>query len=281
MSRALVFGGGSLNGMAWQIGVLAGLTKAGFDPGGADLVIGTSSGAVVAAHVAQDADILDVYATRLRGPEYEIPARMTLGTQARLGWGMLRAKDPEDFRGRAGRLARAAGHRRAAERRAVLEARLPYREWPRRRLLVTAVDATSGTFTTFDRSSGVPLLDAVLASGALPGVWPPVEIQGRLWIDGALRSYTNADLAAGVDQLVVLAPKSRRLGPIAGVRDDLARLGPETRAVVITPDRAAREAIGRNAMDPRRQTHAARAGMAQTAGSAAEAYAAISACWAS
>lgn len=103
-----------------------------------------------------------------------------------------------------------------------------------------------------------------------------MEIQGRLWIDGALRSYTNADIAVGVDRLVVLAPKSRRIGPIAGVSDDLARLGPQTRAVVITPDRAARAAIGRNAMDPGRQAGAARAGMAQAGGSHAE----ISAIWA-
>jgi predicted acylesterase/phospholipase RssA len=45
---ALVLGGGGITGIAWEIGVLAGLAEAGTDLSGADLVVGTSAGSVVA-----------------------------------------------------------------------------------------------------------------------------------------------------------------------------------------------------------------------------------------
>ena len=47
--RALVLGSGGIVGIAWEIGVLAGLAEHGVDLGEADLVIGTSAGAVVGA----------------------------------------------------------------------------------------------------------------------------------------------------------------------------------------------------------------------------------------
>lgn len=43
-TRALVLGGGGVTGIAWQVGVLAGLHSAGVDLSGADAVIGTSAG---------------------------------------------------------------------------------------------------------------------------------------------------------------------------------------------------------------------------------------------
>jgi NTE family protein len=45
-SRALVLGSGGIVGIAWEIGVLAGLAEHGVDLREADLVIGTSAGAV-------------------------------------------------------------------------------------------------------------------------------------------------------------------------------------------------------------------------------------------
>ena len=49
--RALVLGGGGSTGNAWLIGVIAGLSDAGLDVTGADLIIGTSAGATAAAQV--------------------------------------------------------------------------------------------------------------------------------------------------------------------------------------------------------------------------------------
>jgi NTE family protein len=49
--RALVLGGGGVAGIAWMTGLLAGLADAGQDVTGADLLVGTSAGAAVAAQV--------------------------------------------------------------------------------------------------------------------------------------------------------------------------------------------------------------------------------------
>ena len=78
---------------------------------------------------------------------------------------------------------------------AVIGAWLPSHEWPARRLVIAAVDADTGECATFDSASGVSLIEAVSASCAVPGVWPPVQINGRRWMDGGMRSAANADLA--------------------------------------------------------------------------------------
>lgn len=70
-----------------------------------------------------------------------------------------------------------------AQRRSVVEARLVTTEWPLT-LQVTAIDAATGQLHVFDRTTGISLTDAVSASGAVPGVWPLVHINGRAWIDG-------------------------------------------------------------------------------------------------
>jgi NTE family protein len=71
-------------------------------------------------------------------------------------------------------------------REGVIASRLPVHTWPEHRLLVVAVDAESGERRVFDRTSGVQLVDAVAASCALPGVWPPVTIDGRRYMDGGM-----------------------------------------------------------------------------------------------
>jgi predicted acylesterase/phospholipase RssA len=57
-----------------------------------------------------------------------------------------------------------------------------------------------------DRASGVALVDAVAASCAVPGIWPPVTIAERRYMDGGVRSTTNADLARGSDRILILNP---------------------------------------------------------------------------
>jgi len=83
------------------------------------------------------------------------------------------------------------------ERRRVIECRLPSHEWPSRALKTVAVDAGSGEPRVLDSASGVSLVDAVTASTAVPGVWPPATIEGRRYIDGGVRSSANADCALG------------------------------------------------------------------------------------
>ncbi|MGY2065382.1 patatin-like phospholipase family protein [Blastococcus sp. SYSU DS0619] len=265
---ALVLGGGGITGIAWEIGVLAGLAEAGVDLSGADLVVGTSAGSVVGAQLTSGAPLEEMYARQLEPPTQERVARMTRGNLARYAWAMLasRGRDVE-FRRRVGSLALAAEKAGLTpteqERLDVIGSRLVSREWPDRPLTVTAVDAATGEFRPFDRESGVPLLQAVAASCAVPGVYPPVTIDGRRYVDGGMRSAANADLAQGYDRLVVLAPIPRGVGPMASV--DAQVTGLLARVAVVAPDEGARAAIGRNVLDPAAREPSARAGRAQAA----------------
>jgi NTE family protein len=269
---ALVLGGGGITGIGWEIGLVAGLAEAGVDLGTADLVVGTSAGSVVGSQLTSGIAVEDLYARQLEPPTQERVARMTRGVLARYGLAMLRARrDGVAFRRRVGELARKAADAGLTptedERRAAIASRLPSTEWPERRFVVTAVDAESGEFTTFTRDSGVELLAAVGASCAVPGVYPPVTIGGRRYIDGGMRSSSNADLADGYDRIVVLAPIPRGMGPMASV--DAQVTGLVSRIAVVSPDEASRTAIGKNVLDPAAREASARAGRAQAASVAA------------
>ncbi|NBM18592.1 patatin-like phospholipase family protein [Streptomyces sp. GC420] len=264
---ALVLGGGGLTGIGWEIGVLHGLARAGVDLTTAGLVVGTSAGSVVGAQLTSG--LLtpeELYERQLVPPDGETAAHMGAMIMARFAWGVVRSRDAKSYGMRMGRMALAARTPREAERRAVIAQRLVSHEWPARRLVVTAVDAVTGEFRAFGAGDGVPLVDAVSASCAVPGVWPPVTIGGRRWIDGGVRSAANADLASGYARVVVLAPVTVGGGPVPAARAQAARLAAEgSRVVLITPDRAARDAFGRNVLDPERRAPAARAGLAQAA----------------
>lgn len=265
---ALVLGGGGVTGIAWELGMLAGLAEAGTDLTTAELVVGTSAGSAVAAQITSGAGLEDLYTSQLAGHGREVAARMALRDLARYLWAMLTIRDPTAFRIRIGRLALAAGTVPEEARRTIIESRLPVRAWPERPVLITTVDAVSGEFVVLDRTSGVSLVDAVSASCAVPGVWPPVTLNGRRWIDGGVRGPVNADLAAGCDRIVVLAPITAGFGPVAGAAPQTAALAKTSRVVMISPDRESRRAIGRNALDPARRAPAARAGRRQAAAAA-------------
>ncbi|GAA4566565.1 patatin-like phospholipase family protein [Micromonospora coerulea] len=259
-----------MTGVAWELGLLAGLASRGVELARADLVVGTSAGSVVGAQVCSGVPVEQLYAAQLRPATGEVAARFGMGAVARLLWAGGRTRDEVRSRARIGAMALAARTPSEASRRAVIEGRLPSSRWPTRRLLVTAVDAASGEFVAFDSASGVSLVDAVGASCAVPGVWPPVTIGDRRYVDGGVRSAVNADLAAGAEAVVVLAPVSSAFGPMPRLSAQLAALRRGARVAVVAPDVAARRAIGRNVLDPARRAGAARAGRAQAAAVADE-----------
>ncbi len=274
--KALVLGGGGVTGIAWELGVLAGLAELGVDLTDADLVVGTSAGSVVGVGVRSQTGLADLYQAQLAPPTGEIAAKMGRGVLVRYLLAMVLSRDPVRAGKRFGALALRAKTVSEAERRKVFETRLAGREWPARLLKVTAVDAASGAFTVFDATSGVELIDAVGASCAVPGVWPPVSIDGHRYIDGGMRSATNADLASGYRRVVIIAPLPRGFGVMASAPSQMrALIAGGSRAVLIEPDAAALAAIGNNLLDPARRAAAARAGYAQ-AGPAA---AAVEAVW--
>lgn len=263
----LVLGGGGITGIAWELGVLAGLAEAGVDLASADLIIGTSAGSVVGAQVASSTRVEALYLRQLELPSDELPGH--LGAREKLAYltAVLRAHG--DL-ARFGRLlgamslrAARAGRLPTVERRLeVIRSRLPSAEWPERDLRVTTVDAHSGEFRVITSHDGVPLIDAVAASCAVPGVYPPIPIGERAYIDGGVRSSTNADLASECAKVVVLAPTSRTIGPLKSPQQQLAEVGA---SIVIAPDAGSLAAIGKNVLDPAARPGAARAGHAQAA----------------
>lgn len=265
VQRALVLGGGGVTGIAWELGLLAGLAEAGLDLSTADVVLGTSAGSVVGAQITSGVALELLYDRQLAGYGRETAPHISKGALLHFGLAVLTTRDGERFRRRVGQLALRTPTMPEAERLAVIADRLPEHEWPARDLRVTAVDAHSGELRILDRTSGVPLVTAVAASCAVPGVYPPITIGDRVYVDGGVRSGTNADLVAGAEAVVVLAPVPRATGPATGVAEHLAELRRTGRAVAVSPDDAARQSIGRNPMDPGRRADAAKTGRAQAA----------------
>lgn len=263
--RALVLGAGGVTGIAWEVGVLAGLAAAGMDLRSADVVVGTSAGSVVGAQTRSEVSWPELYAAQADHPGSEISARIGVAVMLRLGWAWVRYRDEQQARARIGRMALAARTAPEATRREVIAARLPLLDWPGQRLLITAVDAASGEFQVFDSTSGVALADAVAASCAVPLVWPPVTIGARRFIDGGMRSPANVDLAADCARIVVIAPLTQGARRSASVARQVAALSGQARVLTVVPDQAARAAMGRNPLDPRRRAPAARAGWVQAA----------------
>ena len=273
MTRALVLGGGGVTGIAWEIGVLLGLRDEGLDLVGADLTVGTSAGAAAGAQVLSGTDLEDLFARQLATDHHELAAELDLELLMRV-FGEL-ADGPIDT----AKLARVGAHALAADtvpeavRRAVIEHRLPSHAWPATALRLTAVDVHTGAFEVFDAGSGVELVDAVAASCAVPGVWPPVTIAGRRFMDGGVRSTVNADLAAGYDEVVVLAPLA---GPTeAQVRVELDELRGSAAVALVTGDEATAAAMGPNPLDPAMRAPSAEAGRRQGRASAGAVRAAL------
>ena len=268
---ALVLGGGGVTGIAWEIGVIAGLAELGIDLAAADVIIGTSAGSVVGADITCGQESEALYQGQLAPPDPEAAARIGWGIIGRLAWVMSTGRDPVRARARIGRWALAARTMAEADRRKVFEARLPASGWPARMLKVTAVDARTGEFVVFDSAGEADLVDAVGASCAVPGIWPPVTIGNRRFMDGGVRSVANADLAARYQRVVIVAPVAQGIGPLmpSPGRQAGALAAAGARVALVRPDRAAMRAIGRNVLDVSRRAAAARAGRAQAAAEAA------------
>ncbi|CAM5648370.1 patatin [Streptomyces avidinii] len=264
--RALVLGGGGAVGLAWTVGMLAGLERAGIALSRADVTIGTSAGSVIGSRLASGVEAEEMYREELDGAP-EIDVTVTWRQTARFLRAALGTRDP---RRSAQRLGRAALASRTVPESSVHDAvavlLAGVRDWPAADLRVTAVDARSGDVTAFDSGSDVTLPEAVAASCAVPVVWPPVAVAGRRWMDGGSRSTANVHLARGIRRVVAIAPIPRAVGPHPSAAEQGAELAADGALVaVLTPDRAARKAFGRDMLDQTRRAAAARAGRIQAA----------------
>jgi NTE family protein len=268
-TRALVLGGGGVAGVAWELGILMGLYDTGVDVRGADVIIGTSAGSVVGAQIASGTDLESLFTSQLipfeqtkeRKVEFDPVQMMEVFSQAVAGAG----PDPEAIRARIGAYAMAVPTVPEEERRAIIETRIPVHTWPQQRLLIVAVNTETGEEYIMDRTSGVSLIDAVAASCAVPGIWPPVTIAGHRYMDGGVRSATNADLAHGYDRIVILNPLGANANYIgAGIDSEVTTLEREgSQVLVIAPDAVSTTAIGLNPLDPDTRQPSALAGRTQ------------------
>lgn len=263
-TRAVVLGGGGVTGIAWEVGVLTGLLESGVDLYRADLILGTSAGAFVGAALGSGYDMNLLYAAQSEPDPAEIPVAASKElTQAWFKAFAEGGSDPRKVGAEFGLIAKNNPSPVSLEqRRAVVESRLVTGEWPAR-LRVTAIDADTGQLHAFDHQSGVSLLDAVSASGAVPGIWPLISIGDRIWIDGGMVSSTNATLAEGCGRIVILSPMPNGYGSIPGAAEDAASLRASADVHLIVPDERSVAAIGPNPYDPARRGVTAAAGREQ------------------
>lgn len=285
-TRAVVLGGGGPVGIAWESGLAAGLAEAGIDLAEADFIVGTSAGSVVGAQLALGRPAVSLAAAQMK----EVVAQP--GGQAAnpppapdltglMGMMMKMASfdgPPEAMRAELGAFALAA---KTVPEDAFISGfgrmeGMGAAQWPGHNYTCTAVDALNGEFVTWNAQSGVELGRAVASSCSVPGIFPPITINGRRYIDGGMRSATNADLAAGYERVLVVsvtgstsAPagtpqaammertRARFEGELAAIRD----AGGEV--VVVTPDAGALAAFGVNLMDASRRPAVTREGIRQ------------------
>jgi NTE family protein len=270
MSRgSLVFAGGGVAGIAWELGVVQGLFDA--DPLLVDRLlapqtrfIGTSAGSAVAAQLAGPTGLAASFAAQLEEETAELGADVDAQQlQARFLAAVDGATSPTDALQRIGRLALETPSVDEEVRLEVIRSRLADSEWPQRELKITAVDVERGEFIVFDRSSGVELVDAIAASCAVPGVWPPVTINGSRYMDGGARSGSNADLAAGSDWVVIVTPLPGVGAPGVGTipTAEIDALGAVPTATIYA-DPASVAAFGPNPLDPTTRAASAEAGRA-------------------
>jgi NTE family protein len=232
----------------------------------ADLLVGTSAGSVVATQVATGIGLDDLHDRQVApGPGGEKVAELDIDAMAASFMEMMADRpDPQELRRRIGAWAIDTDTVPELERIETISARLPVHEWPERDLRITAVDAHDGRFVVFDRTSGVPLVTAVAASCAVPGVWPPVTIDGRRHVDGGVRSTVNADLASGHERVLVVCPITQGLGGDVSREVDALRAD-GAQVAMVAADEASVAAFGTNVLDPASRGPAAEAGLAQAA----------------
>ena len=231
----LVLGAGGMTGGAFHAGVLSALADVtGWDPRGAEIVVGTSAGSLTGAVLRAGLSVADIRNRALGRPLSAEGRRLTSRLTPPPAAGFrLRPEGPR-ARGRAapaGALARMAMRPWDVRPGAVMSALLPPgristdmitggmeplfgRTWPKDPLWVCAVRLDNGRRVVFgrddERSSRPSVGEAVAASCAIPSYFAPVLIDGVEHVDGGVHSPTNLDVLGGVglDLVVVSSPMS-------------------------------------------------------------------------
>ena len=231
-----IAGGGPIGGM-YELGVLRALDQAvdGLDLTALDVYVGVSSGAFLAASLANRIDTEqmcrifitgDANDVRFNPDDFVRPALREYLRRAAAAPAQLRAwwrnvlKQPDSLHlgeamARLGTLIPVGLFDNTPVARFLRDAYSrhgrtdDFREL-KRQLYIVAVDLDNGEAVRFGGSGwdDVPISTAVQASSALPGLYPPVEIRGRQFVDGALRRTMHASIAfdADIDLFIGINP---------------------------------------------------------------------------
>ena len=267
--QALILGGGGVAGIAWETGVLLGIAdespvaaRALLD---SDVLLGTSAGSAVVAQIGSDMSLADLFALQVSPTSAEIDPGVAV--DALIEFFMAALSDPDatvtQKRQRIGAVALEADTVAESVRRDVIAQRLPSHAWPDGMLRITAIDIATGELVVFDNDSGVDLVDAVAASCAVPGAWPPVTIGGRRYMDGGIGSTINLHLADDCGAAVVLVPAGESAPSSFGVGAATEIADFAGKALGVFADDESLAAFGANPLDPRCRPASAQAGRAK------------------
>jgi NTE family protein len=277
-TRALVLAGGGLAGIAWETGVLCGIADEA--PAAAqrlldsDVLLGTSAGSAVAAQLSSGCPLENLFARQVAETSAEIDPGVDIDAitelfLAALGDSNTLGGNKREQLQKIGAVALATETAPEPVRRDVIAQRLPSHDWPDRVLRVTAIDVATGELVVFDRDSGVGLVDAVAASCAVPGAWPPVTIAGRRYMDGGVASPVNLGVAGDCAEAVILVPAGsdglHAPSPFGGgpAAEIAAFAGAEFSVLTVFADDNSLAAFGPNPLDPRCRITSAVAGREQ------------------
>jgi len=281
--RALVLGGGGVVGLAWEAGIVAGLLDEGVDLREADAIVGTSAGSLMGTRLAAGQDVRQAeHRTSVAVPMPEGGPDLDVLRDVFARWSTAARVDREfllDIGALAGR-ARTAGE---ADWVAATGGSVGVASWPGDQLRVIAVDIDNAALVAFSRSSGAELARAIAASCAIPGMFPPITINGRRYMDGGVRSGTSADvlLPDRPCAVVVIAPivtGTAGFGALAERCLDAEVTALEAagcRVTRILPLAEEKQAFGNNLMDPSAAAAARAAGESHGRSIAAD----VERCW--
>lgn len=281
-TRAVVLSGGGPVGIAWESALAAGLAGEGLDLREADFFVGTSAGSFVGAQLAlgrEPESLVAAQMARAEGgakaaAENSEPAPDLTGLMAVMAKLYTSDAPAEELRREVGAYSLAAT---TIDEDAFIKTfgYLPD-AWPERRYACTAVDTTTGEFQVWDNGSGVSLRRAIASSCSVPGIYPPITINGKRYMDGGMRSGTNADVAKGYDRVLVISVRYRPGAPVPAGRERMAEASrmrfEEELAVlrdggsqveVLAPDDESAAAMGVNLMAFSARAGASAAGLRQ------------------
>lgn len=216
-----MLGAGGATAWIFHVGVLRALAnEIGFHAGEADIIVGTSAGASLAATLRAGVDLEGFYRMATRPPtseqRREMLAELRTGrkTVIPLAAGMAKHLLP----GGEGATVALAGLLPPGLFPTGWLAELPgmrdLDSWPDG-LWVPAVRIPEADVVVFGRDrSDVPVHMAVEASSAVPGMFRPARIDGEVFVDGGVKTSTHADVLidSGVDRAFISAPMVRDSG---------------------------------------------------------------------